>query len=608
MQAAIPQFGKGNPPCWFRSVVANPASVAQSFVAEIDYSFLDDVQFFLVDSQNRLIAQSKSIGWSSPLAERPDQHRNVLFHFALPAHQSHQLYVRVFARANRLSAPLRIWTAGAFSLHDRADRTRWGWISGIFGCIVFVGGLLWLLLREQLYGYYALYALTSWLYLVSIEGYPLEWIDRPDYGIISAVDFRHLWNYGQAILGFIFIRWYILPVVMHLEWVKTVYRTALSAVLVNVALLIFDHFLPAVFEQQVSWIAPLISINYFSSILTFVSLVVWIAFRPASHTAIVRESARMYLLATTPLLLLTAASMLRNYNLIPDHFLLRPEGNALAIVFEFITLSIGLGYRYKRIADDRQRLTNETHRQQQQAVEAQLQLQQQELRALAAQLQLQREKERIARDLHDNVGSQLSVIASTMDHVSHQVQEHAIADQVTIVGNFARDAIQSLRDTIWAIHHETITLPEFRVKLQQYIHRQQAVSGSCQLLLNAQGPPTGTMSSLQALNLFRIIQEALHNALKYAESSEIVVSYRLDAHVLYLTITDNGRGFCTDLRPDNEPHYGLQNMQHRANELNGHCSIRSQPGAGTIVDVVISLDGSAQQYASAAAENTSVAV
>ena len=575
--ANIPQFGKGQPPYWFLCRVTNPTPIAQPFVAEVDYPFLDTVQFFLVDAHGQPMVQTQPVGWASRLTDRPLNYRNPLVEFSLSAGQSAQLYVRAQARANRLSVPLRLWTGTAFRQHDRSNRMRWGWLNGVFASIIFIGGLLWLLLHERVYGYYALYASASWLYLISIEGFGLEWIDQADYGLVSAVDFRHLWNYSQALLGFIFLRWYVLAPIMHLSWVRLIYRAAVLAAGTNILLLVLNHLFPTVFEQQVNWLAPFVSLIYFVPIALFAGLLVWTSFRPLSRYTLLGQSARMYLLSTTPLLLLTGLSLLRNFNLIPDHVLLRAEGNALAILLEFIILSIGLCFRYKR-------LTSEMHQQRRREADAQLRLQQQEVRALAAQLRLQHEKERIARDLHDHVGSQLSIIATSTDYPgTDQAAKNAA------IGMYAREAIQSLRDTIWAIHQEQVSLAEFRIKLQQYMGRRQELVEGCRLVLRGNAHLPQMLNSVQALNLFRIVQEALNNALKYAQASQITISCQLtDTHDLLLSIEDDGIGFLMSTVSD-ETHYGLLNMQRRATDLGGSCRIDAGKGRGTSIWVRVPL-------------------
>ena len=238
-------------------------------------------------------------------------------------------------------------------------------------------------------------------------------------------------------------------------------------------------------------------------------------------------------------------------------------------------------HRQKQIIETS--LTEEIFQQRQQLLVSQLKAQQDELRATQAQLRLQQEKERIARDLHDHVGAQLSVIAANANTPN--------GEQASLMGDYAREAMQSLRDTVWAIDQSAITLADFRSKLQQYLNRQQQQHPSCTYTLTMTAPTNPELTSAQALNLFRQVQEAVHNAFKHARATAVTVVCTLLGNELQLSITDNGLGFDSTQTIDNHSHYGLRNLQRRADELRGTCRIESEPGQGTCVSVTIPLAG-----------------
>ena len=91
-------------------------------------------------------------------------------------------------------------------------------------------------------------------------------------------------------------------------------------------------------------------------------------------------------------------------------------------------------------------------------------------------------------------------------------------------------------------------------------------------------------SCSQALQLFRICQEAITNACKHAQATMLSINAFADDKQFSITISDNGKGF--DLKPDGmEGHYGLQNMQERAKESNLVLNISSSPGKETAISV-----------------------
>lgn len=215
--------------------------------------------------------------------------------------------------------------------------------------------------------------------------------------------------------------------------------------------------------------------------------------------------------------------------------------------------------------------------------------QEEKLRTTQAQLRLQQEKERIARDLHDHVGAQLSVIASSLDHIRLSQNLNGSATHLEEIGNHARDAIGSLRETIWAINRENLPLGEFGIQVQQYINRQRQLLPNGQVELKTTfSDATQPLSSEQALNLFRIVQEAVGNAMCHARAETIVVNLRTDdTQTLQLAVTDNGVGF--DQNTEHPGHYGLLNMQLRAERLGATWQVLSEIGRGTTLSLVMPL-------------------
>jgi two-component system, sensor histidine kinase LadS len=583
----IPQFGKGKPAHWLWAAVKNPTDRYQEFVAEIDYPYLFSVQFFLTDTARNLLTESLDQGLFNRQSNGEIPYRNPLIRFGLSPGATNWLFIRAHSGPYRLSVPLRVWTASQYSEQDRAGQLFWGCIVGMFAFIVFLGLLFALLLRDRLYGYYSLYALFALLFLLSFEGILLEWFDWHSITMITALDFQHLATFMQVLFNTLFIRELFLPILLKRPLIKKLFTICLVLTAINLIAVLLNALLSGSFEEHSHWVNPIISFNYIATISLNTGTVLWIAFGNRELPGIYRQSARLYLLSITSLLILIIASFVRNYAFIPDHPVFQTHGMAIAMLSEFLLLSVGLGYRYKRIIEERHQLNEENYRQQQQVIQSKLRLQQQEVKALEAQIRLQQEKERIARDLHDHVGSQLSVIATSLDYP--MATDGPTLQRVSLVSNYARGAIQSLRDTIWAIHQEQLSPLEFKIKLQQLIHLQQEFIPDSALLLRTDFQSDVTLSSGQALNLFRITQEALNNAMKYARASQIAVECSISSQaIVCLQIKDNGVGFMC-LKEGDQPRYGLINMQHRARELGGECSIDSKPGQGTCVRVRVPL-------------------
>ena len=203
------------------------------------------------------------------------------------------------------------------------------------------------------------------------------------------------------------------------------------------------------------------------------------------------------------------------------------------------------------------------------------------LRNLEAKYQLQLERERIARELHDNVGSQLTYLINKIEDDHEALSDEQEANKLT---DFARGTMRELRETIWALNSKEVAPEDLENKIRQLarLHKDSSQSIEVDWHKGNNRPPG--INPIKALNIYRIIQEALNNAEKYSEASMVIVRIEHSDADLRLTVTDNGKGF----KPDqvNEG-YGLKNMQKRAQEMNSNFTVTSELNKGTIISVKI---------------------
>ncbi|MEM1093810.1 MAG: two-component regulator propeller domain-containing protein [Bacteroidota bacterium] len=210
------------------------------------------------------------------------------------------------------------------------------------------------------------------------------------------------------------------------------------------------------------------------------------------------------------------------------------------------------------------------------------------MQQLEVQRKLQRERTRISRDLHDHVGAQLSSLISGLELIglnARQQQHEAVSHYATTLDEEARHTMAQLRETIWTLHDGPLTLDAFASKTRTFL-RQQARFYSCPPSSTVSVEGTVTLSPIQALNLFRIVQEAAHNTLKHAGARHFTVHLAACDGTLTLTLSDDGtfRGDPTCIRPHDGCSHGLANMRHRAEELGGHFAIHINDGTRIRID------------------------
>lgn len=200
---------------------------------------------------------------------------------------------------------------------------------------------------------------------------------------------------------------------------------------------------------------------------------------------------------------------------------------------------------------------------------------------LEAAQKIQKEKERISRDLHDNVGGQLSYVLYSLDNLDNT----DIAKRTEIKTNInesVRSVIQNLRETIWAINDESHTINDLSDKLKVYA-RSMFKNSHTKIIFSENIQSDILLNSLVGLNLYRICQEIINNAFKYSNARELKITINSNKKTS-IVITDNGIGF--DLNEQSKG-YGLKNINDRAQEIGASLTINASKNQGVTFSIVV---------------------
>ena len=194
------------------------------------------------------------------------------------------------------------------------------------------------------------------------------------------------------------------------------------------------------------------------------------------------------------------------------------------------------------------------------------------------------QRTRISNDLHDHVGAQLSYVVSNLDIASKEISENKLdPKRIDAISDMSKQAIGTLRETVWALNNDHISLESFADKFKLYCMRMLDLNEKIELNFHEHIPQQITLMPNTALHVFRICQEAFSNAVKHADASRIDVYIQNPSEQnLEFKIVDNGKGFATN-DGNKSGHYGLKNMGARAEEIGGNFSIESKANDGTIV-------------------------
>ncbi len=203
---------------------------------------------------------------------------------------------------------------------------------------------------------------------------------------------------------------------------------------------------------------------------------------------------------------------------------------------------------------------------------------------IRVQKKLQEERNRISRDLHDNVGAQLTYIISSLDNAAVVTgrNDQETGQKLDALSDFSRNTMQQLRESIWVINSETITIKEFSQRITGLGAKLIPEGSDIQFSVNAESID-GTLNPSKAIHLLRIVQESVNNAVKHSQCQYISIHIQLNGGGLDLSITDDGVG--TDEVDGKEGHYGLPNIRERAVLIDATAEIISSKDRGLEVRV-----------------------
>ena len=209
---------------------------------------------------------------------------------------------------------------------------------------------------------------------------------------------------------------------------------------------------------------------------------------------------------------------------------------------------------------------------------------------------IESERARIAKDMHDDLGANLTEIAilSELAQNPGAPPERARADLFKI-STKARELTHSLDEIVWAVNPEYDTLDSLVTYCcdfaQDYL---QTAAVMCRMEVPTRLPDVPLTTDVRH-NLLLTLKEALNNVVKHANATEVFIQVLVEPELFSLTVKDNGRGLPSEVlaaatsenvapKPAGN---GLTNMRHRIESIGGRFELRSQPGHGVEVKVTL---------------------
>lgn len=246
-------------------------------------------------------------------------------------------------------------------------------------------------------------------------------------------------------------------------------------------------------------------------------------------------------------------------------------GTLTLVVFVFFLVLILIEHRKRQVKYVTEKLEME-HRNKQEVLQTQIEVQEQSFQY-------------ISEEIHDNIAQTLSLarikLFKTMERATDDAQRASLETTTELVGN-ALEGLRSMSHVLNGGLVQKLPLKDSIEKELKYVADSNEIETGLQV--------TGEYRELEAgkkLVAFRIVQEALNNAIKHAHASRISINLEYDPNKVAILIMDNGKGF--DVAHTQTRGLGMHNMEMRAAML-GDLQITSEEGKGTMVTLNIRTD------------------
>ncbi|MEO6489209.1 MAG: triple tyrosine motif-containing protein [Ferruginibacter sp.] len=205
------------------------------------------------------------------------------------------------------------------------------------------------------------------------------------------------------------------------------------------------------------------------------------------------------------------------------------------------------------------------------------------------QHKLRLERERISRDLHDNIGAYANAVLYNTELLEKEPDEKLRGELMKELKFASKDIITSLRETIWAFKKDNYTAEDCFLRIRNFLQPFTRYYPHIKFGIEGEVPSGKLLHYTRALNLVRIIQETVTNAIKHSGAVNIRIISNQKDEIWELIVSDDGKGFNDKLNEESGQGNGLENMRQRASDAGFDLKIWSWENAGT--SVIIRVNG-----------------
>jgi len=528
---------------WIRFILTDDQS--GDWVLELDNPHIDFVNLFEVKGDEAFLVGRG--GDKQAFSYRTEINRRYVFSIEMTG-QPREFLLMVDKRNASVSFPLRLWTEATFGTNESMSNLLYGIYFGILAFVSAFSFVIGVGMRERNFLSYGIYVAIIAMYMFTQLGFSFQYL----YPESSAFN-----NYSRVIFSFsllitsmdFFSR--LLDIRKYLPLLSKIYKIGWVFLgVVFVIWLLNRLFNPAYAQYTILTlnILYLFILGFFGSVF-YVSIKTW---------RFQRGNVLLVMFAFFALMVGASIYILIEYGVISESFFpINPI--IIGSMLEVLILSVSMAYRVKTLNERKNELSNKLLRQQKDL-----------MRAFIRGGDM--ERKRISEELHDNIGSSLSLLKNSLANERFDPK----------IVNADIDALcEEVRTLSHRLVPHQMELIGFSEVLADYCKRYERDSGIKVALDQFDFP---VLPEHMSVPLLRIVQEALQNILKHAQATEVEIQLVGYQEEIVITIDDNGVGFDpVQMARGN----GLINMQTRCESLHGQMDISSHEGKGTNILMTI---------------------
>lgn len=573
-QEPIYNFGKEDGNLWVRINLANQDSVARNLYLEFTNPNLNSLTLYKKIGERFVLV--KILGSSYPFSNRTVKHQNLIFSIELQPLEIGSYYVKVHSDYSAINFNLLLWDKHEREAYYLKETTTISYFFFITTAFLFILGITLVLTKERKQWAFFFYILFGACYIYSDLGlsYKYLWGEYPSVQNISSYIFTNLY----LIFGVSFFREYFVT----RRFVKKLDRVLWIFVLCSLLLTFIAMFYQWIPHTIFSWIQKLNTIMFSITcgIILYILVIlltrqrnktetIWfmIAFAPHAYTILttsIRQLGQYYfnleldVISKVPFFLWTIH--VQNMML-------------WSMVWEVLIVFTLMMLRLKKMYEQHNAMLLELGKKQEE-----------DTKLLMATVE--QERKRIAQELHDSSGVQLSAIRMKLTHLQDQLDDPRAAEDI----HKLMQDVDRVNADIRTISHNLmpISLSKLGLKaaIQELVNHIKSSYPNIKFNLFQQYDSKNLSANME-VHIYRIIQELLNNMVKHAQATEINIQLIDNESELIISLEDNGKGFV--YAPENTMGLGLKSILTRSQLIGGKFEVDSKLDAGSFFSITLPL-------------------